>query len=47
MYGQFSEFFFFDDDDDDDDDDDCDLFLDASSNVSGQSSYWLIYIVVF
>ena len=28
-----------DDDDDDDDDDDCDLFLDASSNVSGQSSY--------
>ena len=27
-------------DDDDDDDDDCDLFVDASPNVSGQSSYW-------
>ena len=26
-------------DDDDDDDDDCDLFVDASPNVSGQSSY--------
>ena len=37
LYEQFSEFVFFDDDDDDDDD--CDLFLDASPNVSGQSSF--------
>ena len=35
LYGQFPEFAFFDDDDDDD----RDLFVDTSSNVSGQSSY--------
>ena len=36
LYEQFPEFVFFDDDDDDDDGD---LFVDASPNVSGQSSY--------
>ena len=35
LYEQFPEFVFFDDDDDDD----RDLFIDASPNVSGQSSY--------
>ena len=33
LYEQFSEFVFFDDDGD------CDLFVDASPNVSGQSSF--------
>ena len=39
LYKKFSEFMFFDDDDDnDDDDDDYDILVDASPNVSHQSS---------
>ena len=33
LFEQFPEFVFFDDDE-------CDLLVDASTNVSGQSSYW-------